>query len=517
MRRPDATVWEAVAQKELGMIRDMGVYSLARLPPGRKAIGSRFVFEFKIDRENLIPKARLVAKGFHQVPGVDFGKTFAPVAKAATIRMISAVACHLGWHLECFDATRAFLWGELEEELYMKLPDGFVLPSDVTFPPGFLELVWRLWRSIYGLKQASRVWYKKLKGVLMSLGLTMSEADHALFMFHGRWREALVHCLIAVHVDDGMGGCNSREFLDWVKAGILAEFGLKDLGPVSTFLGVQFKRDLESKELWIHQESYIDTLLADYDMTNCNPVSMPMDPVHPFGRPGDSYPHVPDLTSAFQTMNGRLLFLSLFTRPDICYAVNRLTQFNANPEPCHYAAGKRLIRYLKGTKSLRLHYGGDGQTGLVAYSDSDWAGEPDRYSVSGYAWFFHGCLVSWGSKKQRSITLSSTEAEYVAMALAFQEGIWLRSSLTEANITIPSPIYVLGDNEGAISLAHNSSSHSKAKHIDLKHHFIRDLISSGDFELSWIPSRENTADVLTKPLDRQLLEAHVVGLGLASR
>jgi hypothetical protein len=199
MRRPDAAIWEAVAQKELGMIRDMGVYSLTCLLPGRKAIGSRFVFEFKINSENLIPKVRLVAKGFHQISGVDFGKTFAPVAKAATIRMISAMACRLGWHLECFDVTRAFLWGELKEELYMKLPDGFVLPSDTTFPPGFLKLVWRLWQSIYGLKQASQVWYEKLKGVLMSLGLTMSEADHALFMFHGRWREVLAHAIAGLH------------------------------------------------------------------------------------------------------------------------------------------------------------------------------------------------------------------------------------------------------------------------------------------------------------------------------
>jgi hypothetical protein len=168
-------------------------------------------------------------------------------------------------------------------------------------------------------------------------------------------------------------------------------------------------------------------------------------------------------------------------------------------------------------KGLCLHYGGEGQSGLAAFSDSDWAGEPDRYSVSGYAWFFHGCLVSWGSKKQKSISLSSTESEYVAMSLACQEGLWLRSSLSEAKLPIPSPIIVLGDNESAISLAHNNSSHSKAKHIELRHHFIRDLVTSGDFTIEWVPSRENTADIFTKPLDRHLLEAHVVGLGLVTR
>ena len=165
MHRPDFDVWEGTVVKELNTLQSMGVYALTHLPPGCKAIGNRWVFELKIDGDSLVQKGRLVAKGFHQIPHVDFGKTFAPVAKTASIRLVAALACQHGWHLQCFDATRAFLWGELEEELFMALPDGFRLHKDTHLPEGCVDesgLVMRLLRSIYGLKQASNIWYKKL-------------------------------------------------------------------------------------------------------------------------------------------------------------------------------------------------------------------------------------------------------------------------------------------------------------------------------------------------------------------
>ena len=530
-RRSDFSTWDATVQKELATLKDMGVYSLSSLPSGRKAIGNRWVFEHKIDGTDLLAKGRVVVQGFHQIQGVDFCKTFAPVVKGASVRMVAATACRRGWFLECFDATRAFLWGDLEEELYMKVPDGFRFPDKL--PPGctsISDVVMRLWKSLYGLKQASRVWYIKFRGVLEKLGFSCSEADHALFIFNSGWHGELVQCLLAIHVDDGMAGSSSQKFLNWVKEGILKEFGLKDLGPVKTFLGVQFERSLATIELWIHQSEYIDTLLADYDLTDCASVLTPMDSDHPFGRDADSFPSVPNIKASYQALMGRLLFLSLFTRPDITLAVNRLTQFNANPLPCHYAAAKRLIRYLKGTKDLRLHFGGEqgnekdkrlraygGVDDLVGFSDSDWGGEEDRISVSGYAWFYMGCLIDWGCKKQRTVALSSTEAEYMAMALAMQNGLWLRSSLAQAKLLHSpcTPLHV--DNQSAIALGSNSSMHGRAKHIDIKYHFIRHHISDNTFRATWIPTASNTADILTKPLARTLHETHRQALGLVLR
>ena len=203
-RRPDFPVWEAVALKEFQNLASMGVYTVTALPPDRRAIGSRWVFELKLTDGDPIPKGRLVAQGFRQLPGIDFNKTFAPVAKASSIRLLAAVACQEGWHLDCFDATRAFLWGDLEEEIYLKLPDGFVHKPDVPAPPGS-SYVWRLLKSMYGLKQASRVWYAKIRGTLERIGFVRSDFDYALFHFSGDWRGSAVRCIIALHVDDGMG------------------------------------------------------------------------------------------------------------------------------------------------------------------------------------------------------------------------------------------------------------------------------------------------------------------------
>lgn len=389
----------------------------------------------------------------------------------------------------------------------MRVPKGF---------RGSSTGVWRLLKSIYGLKQASNVWYRKLRGVLERIGFSRSQVDHALFIYRCVWRGVLVHCLLAMHVDDGLAGCNSKSFLAWLKAEIEKEFGIKDLGPVKQFLGVQFERDRASRQLWIHQAEYIDNLLEEYGMLDCNPCSTPMDHAFPFGRPNDVFPAVPNIVAAFQHFVGKLLFLVLCSRPDAFYSVMRLSQHLVNPEPCHMATGKRLLRYLKGTAHYRVHYGGEHvDAPLKCFVDSDWANDPvDRASISGYVWFMAGGPISWSSKKQTTIALSSTEAEYMAITHAIQEGIWLCSSLNQALLPITTPTELRIDNTGAIALASKGSNHARSKHIDVKFHFIRLHIDSGVFVPSYIPTAENTADIMTKPLARLLFDRHCLGLGL---
>ena len=511
-RRPDFEVWEATVVKELNTLHSMGVYKLTPLPPGRKAIGNCWVFELKVDGDSLIPNGQLVAKGFHQIPNVDFGKTFAPVAKAASIRLVAAMACQRGWFLQCFDATRAFLWGDLEEELYMSLPEGFRLPTPDVLPSGYEDevgLVMHLFKSIYGLKQASNVWYKKLRGVLERLSMRRSEVDHALFSFSGEWKGNEVRCLIAIHVDDGIGSSNSLAFLEWIKSEIPQEFGLKDLVDVTQFLGVQFVRNLETRELWMHRKDYVRSLLADYNLLDCNPVATPMESPCNLSQSGPPS----TIRAEYQALMGHLLFLSICTRLDISYTVNRLTQHNSEPRADHLAAAKRVLRYLRGTVDLCLHYKAtDAPLSLAAYSDSDWAGLQDRISVSGHCWFYGDCLIDWGSKKQRMIALSSTEAEYMALTLCLQTGLWLRSSLLQLSLPFELPIGIAGNNKGSISLASNSSHHSRSKHIDIKYHFIREHVDAGTFLISWILTASNVADIFTKPLRHNLHEVHVLGL-----
>lgn len=208
------------------------------------------------------------------------------------------------------------------------------------------------------------------------------------------------------------------------------------------------------------------------------------------------------------------MFLSLCTRPDISCSVNRLAQFASNPTPAHYACAKRILRYLKGTKHLRLRFGGVGDTGALGFSDSDWAGEPLRHSVSGFVWFVAGGPIEWASKRQKSVALSSTEAEYVAVALCLQGGLWIRFALQISHIPFASPSPFRVDNDGATSLSSNTTNHGRSKHIDIKFHFIRNHVEEETFEPIWIPTAENT---FTKALPRPLRAFHVEGLSLVSR
>jgi hypothetical protein len=424
--------------------------------------------------------------------------------------MVAALAAKLDLHLECFDATRAFLWSDLNEVIYMKYPQGY------TGTPG---LVWRLLKSLYGLKQASLMWYRLFRATLEKLGFTRSEFDHGLFVYRGKFNGSETACFLAIHVDDGLGATNSAEFFAHLKGEIAKAFGIKDLGPVTSFIGFQFERDRATRELWIHQENYIDNLLDEYSLHDCNSVSTPLDPNHPFGSSDITYPETPNLLKSYQRLIGSLLFLSICTRPDITFAVMALSQWNSKPEPRHFASAKRVLRYLKGTKNLRLRYGGDDKDhALRGFTDSDWGGDPStRASVSGYCWFFAGGPISWSAKKQVCIALSTTEAEYVAMTRALQEGIWLNNNFNQLSIDTPSPISIRSDNEGAIALADNGISHNRTKHIDIRYHFIRSHINSKAFILSHIPGTENPADIFTKSLPRPLFEFHRANLVLLAR
>jgi hypothetical protein len=513
MLRSDRLEWLTAMKKELGIMTEMKVYKLTSLPEGRRAIGNRWVLEFKEDdKGGPVFKARLVAQGFSQIPGIDYGATFAPVIKTASLRLIAALACKNGWDLDSFDAKRAFLWGVLKEELYMRQPKGF--------EEGDWRIrVWQMLRTIYGLKQSAMEWYEEVRAVMTELGFSRCAVDHAVFLFDKVLSGTRTICIIGFHVDDGLGTSNSSPFLAFVKQKIDQRFGIKDMGPVRKFLGIQFERDLATRQLWMHQGEYITYLLDEYGLLNCNPVRLPLDSHHPFGKPHDTHDDIENLPSKFRKLIGELLYLAVCTRPDISYAVNSLAQHNSNPSLAHFAAAKRLLRYISGTQNLRLHYGGARvNEGLHAYCDADWASSPvDRLSISGYVWFFAGGVIAHVSKKQTTHALSSTEAEYMAVTHVIQEGLWLKSLLVQLHVPLAFPILIYMDNTGAISLSTEARNHIRSKHIDVRYLFIREHIEEGTFLLKWVPSHMNTADIFTKALARPLFEKHLPGLRLASR
>jgi len=394
-----------------------------------------------------VEKARFVAKGFTQVPGCDFGRTFAPVAHQASVHIIAAYCTQEDWELHSLDIKQAFLHGKIDEVVYIHQPRGYEESG-----PNGERLVGRLNSSLYGIKQAAYMFYKTLREELESLGFIRCAVDHAVFTYN----KGGMQCLTGSHVDDAMGGSNNESFLKEVKHKLHMRFGITDMGAIAKFLGIQFEWNRDTKELWIHQTEYIYPLLEEYGLSDCHPVHLPMDLNYPFLRDEDATKLAPvnDLSTTYPKIIGELLYLSLCTRPDIAHAVQRLSQFISRPTPRLYAAAKCILCYLAGTMNHRLHYGDPTRTSdLHGFSDADWASCPeDQISVTGYCWFFHGGVVSHISKKQTTQELSSTEAEYMAIAATFQEGLWLCSFFELLDIPVSTPIRLYVDNTGTVAL-----------------------------------------------------------------
>ena len=396
--------------------------------------------------------------------------------------------------------------------MYIRQPRGYEESG-----PNGEALVGKLNSSLYGIKQAAYEFYRILCKELEGQGFTRCEADHAVFSL----RRDEVQCLLAWHVDDGMAGSNNSLFLSETKRRLHARFGIMDMGPITKYLGIQFERDRSTRELWIHQGEYILHILDEYGLSDCHPVVLPVDPNYPFlsDDMAAKLPDIPDLMSLYPKLIGELLYLSVCTRPDIAHAVQRLSQYLARPTPRLFAAAKHILQYLAGTVNYRLHYGGATRTSeLHGYSDADWATCPeDRVSITGYCWFYHGGVISHVSKKQSTQALSSTEAEYMAIASALQEGLWLRTFFQLLNIPFPTPIRLYVDNAGAIAVSREASNNHRTKHIDIRFHFCHTHIESGIFSTDWLASVKNIADILTKALPRPLFSRHVSGLSLVSR
>ncbi|KAK1613214.1 hypothetical protein QYE76_036887 [Lolium multiflorum] len=405
--------WRDAMETEFSALQANGTWRLVPPISGVNLIDSRWVFKVKLHADGSIEryKARLVAKGYKQRYGLDYDETFSPVVKPATIRLLLSMALSHRWHLRQLDIQNAFLNGFLDEEVYMRQPPGFV---DSAKPGHYCKLV----RSLYGLKQAPRAWHARLSSVLGSLGFTPSVTDTSLFVL----RRPDVTVYLLVYVDDIIVLSSSAAAIPRLISQLRSEFSVKDLGVLHYFLGIEVLSPTPGS-LLLRQRKYAMELLARAGMLKCTPVTTPMASSERLCST-DGDPLSPEEATQYRSIVGGLQYLTV-TRPDLSFVVNKVCQYLHDPRTPHWSAVKRILRYVRYTVDSGLQLWSSSSTLLSAFSDADWAGSmDDRRSTGGYAIFYGGNLIAWSARKQSTVSRSSTESEYKALANATAELIW---------------------------------------------------------------------------------------------
>ncbi|KAK9054204.1 hypothetical protein SSX86_025282 [Deinandra increscens subsp. villosa] len=448
--------WRHAMAEEYSALVQNGTWSL--VPPvfGTNVVDCKWIYRIKRDKHGAPDryKARLVAKGFTQEKGIDYHETFSPVVKATTIRLVLSLAVTHRWNLRQLDFKNAFLHGDLNETIYLRQPPGFV---NIEHP----DYVCKLHKSLYGLKQAPRAWFDKLTAALHHLGFKGSKTDPSLFIYN--YKGTIIYFLI--YVDDIIITGNNTQAID---VDIVNRAGLSTAKPVPTPM-------VASPPLALHDSK-------------------------PFSDPVQ-----------YRQMVGALQYATL-SRPDISYAVNRVCQFMHAPTENHWVAVKRILRYLAGTSGLglrfhqksgaTLHAFSDSYwTDIEAYSDADWAGcSIDRRSTGGFAIYLGNNLISWSARKQRTVSRSSTESEYKAMADTVAELTWLQSLMHELGLVTRKAPILWCDNLGATYLSANPVFHARSKHIEVDFHFVREKVARRQLDVQFISTHDQVADIFTKPL-----------------
>lgn len=480
--------WREAMDAEIESIKRNDTWELVDLPEGVKEIGVKWVYKTKMNEKGEVEKfkARLVAKGYSQRQGVDYDEVFAPVARWDTIIMLLAEAARRQWIVYQLDVKSAFLHGVLKETVFVAQPKGY---ENI----GEEYKVYKLKKALYGLKQAPRAWYSKIEEYFTREGFNKYQLEHTLFIKHGTKGRILI---ISMYVDDVIFTGNDLEMCEKFKASMQEEFEMTDLERMCYFLGVEI--DQSQNEIFLCQKKYAAEVLSKFGMEDCNPVNNPMVPGTKLSKDMEGEDVDPSL---YKQLIGSLMYLTA-TRPDIMFVVCFLSRFMVQPKAAHLLAVKRVLRYIKGTLQMGLLYTSFGEGSLQAYTDSDFAGDIDSgRSTSGYAFLMSNAAVAWSSKKQPIVTLSSTEAEYVAASFCATQCLWMKRILSNFNQAEEEEcVTILCDNSSSIKLSKNPVLHGRTKHIQVRFHFLRELVKEEEVNLVHCGTQDQIADIMTKPL-----------------
>ena len=511
MRDVDSEKWREGEKSEFESLRDdykvFHAVDRKDLPSDAKIIGCRFVYRKKKDQHGRVTghKVRLVALGYNQRQGVDFKETFAPVAKFTSIRVLLALAARRNLKVHQADVDKAYLYGSLEEDIYVRIPEG--IDADE-----YEGKVLKLDRALYGLKQAGRVWNHRIDESLRRLGYTRTKSDACIYAREhgGEWH------YIALYVDDLLFVSPSDDEIARCKDGLRQEYGIKDLGEAKFILGIQIHRRPDGS-LFLSQKAYLEDVLLRLGHSGCRTAPTPMIPNQQLELSPEDHAPPPSFRSRYLQAVGSLMYAMLGTRPDLAHVVGVLGRHSARPDNHHWSAVVRCLQYIKGTLDHGIEYVPDDSpmAGFEAYSDSDWGADPSTSrSTMGYVYILASGAVSWSSKLQPRVAGSSSEAEYLGMSHAGKELIFLSQLLAELGFPPPSPPVLFGDNQGANALSRDPQFHNRTRHLRLTEHFVREMVQQGMLRVDYIPTARMVADAMTKSLPAPAFYGHRAAMGV---
>ncbi|KAG7527904.1 Reverse transcriptase RNA-dependent DNA polymerase [Arabidopsis suecica] len=521
-QRSDWLKWKEAINVELSSLKKRDVFGpILRTPSEIKPVGHKWVFVRKRNENNEIVrhKARLVAQGFSQRPGIDYEETYSPVVDATTFRFLISLAIREKLDLRLMDVVTAYLYGPLDNEIYMRLPEGIEL-KDKDKKGSRDQYCIRLNKSLYGLKQSGRMWYNRLSDYLVREGYKNDPISPCIFIKKFANKGFVI---IAVYVDDLNILGTSGEIAQTVEY-LKKEFEMKDLGKTKFCLGLQL--EYVNDGILVHQKAYTEKVLKRFNMDKAHPLSSPMVvrslglDSDPFGPKKDEEevlgPEVPYLSAI-----GALMYLASHTRPDICFAVNLLSRFSSCPTQRHWNGIKQLLRYLQGTVDLGLFYTNHNKEGLVGFADAGYLSDPHNgKSQTGYVFTHDGTAISWRSMKQTISATSSNHAEILAIHEASRECVWLRSMTQHIRSNCgmdeeKEPTVMYEDNAACIAqLKDGYIKGDRTKHILPKFFFTHDLQRDGEVRVVQVQSCDNSADLFTKALPTSTLRklTHQIGM-----
>ena len=492
MNTPEATQWKEAALEEIKSHHDNDTWSLVDLPKGPKSIKSRWIFTRKLTTDGQMRyKARFVAKGFSQRYGIDYDDTYASVLAHTSLRLLVCIAVNKNWIIHQKDFKTAYLNAPLLTLIYIEQPEGFVEQGSESTKVCLLN------KALYGLKQAGRAWQHSLFDIIKSQSYQQSIKEPCIWYK----TENKKLTILGIYVDDILiTGEDEREISN-ISDALANAFKMKHMGELKEFLGIE--AIYKNNGITLSQRKYTEQIVKQFAQENCKPTTTPMSKSY---EPMENY----EINNRYPIRQaiGCLMYLANATRPDIAFSVNNVSRYVTMPTKELWKAIQRIIKYLKTTSTVGLHYT-KSNFEITGWADSDYANDVnDRKSTTGWVFKLGTNTISWKSKKQHSVSLSTTEAEYMAASDASKEAIWIQDLLEELSLNQKNTALLFQDNQGAIFLEKNKTNKPRTKHIDIRHHFIREQVDKGRIDIQYCPTNDMVADLLTKPLPDQAFRRH---------